>query len=317
MCRCGSVFASNSTEGRGGARPAGSRSCHVSVPPLTAAWMMAGIVMIAGCPPSDRGGEAWIGSPAQPPRADVRRTEPSPPRSGRSIIGLSVLGRPIEYEVHGDGDDVVLIMATIHGNEAAGTALVERMSGLFAERPELLHARRVVLVPVANPDGMARNIRHNVHGIDLNRNFPAPNFSVRDRHGRNPLSEPESRALFALIEQHRPNRIVSIHQPVTCIDYDGPAEQLAEAMAAYCDLPVKRLGSRPGSLGSYVGLVLEVPIITLELPREADDLSPEARWAHYGAALLAAVTFPDPVPDDLIEARVSASAGSEAPVASR
>ena len=40
-----------------------------------------------------------------------------------------------------------------------------------------------------------RQQRRNPHGVDLNRNFPARNFTGREDHGRNALSEPESRAL--------------------------------------------------------------------------------------------------------------------------
>ena len=33
-----------------------------------------------------------------------------------------------------------------------------------------------------------------------------------------------------LICHHFPHRIISIHQPLACIDYDGPAEPLARAI---------------------------------------------------------------------------------------
>ena len=61
--------------------------------------------------------------------------------------------------------------------------------------PALLAGRRVVLLPVINPDGMANGSRFNARGIDLNRNFPAENFSGTARHGTRPLCEPESRAI--------------------------------------------------------------------------------------------------------------------------
>jgi len=108
--------------------------------------------------------------------------------------------------------------------------------------------------------------RENVHGIDLNRNFRASNRLNNETNGLKPLSEPESRAIEAVIRQYHPDRIVSIHQPLNCIDYDGPAQALAARMAQYCDLRVKKLGARPGSLGSYTGEELRIPTITVELP---------------------------------------------------
>lgn len=215
----------------------------------------------------------------------------------QSTIGRSVEGRPIECEIFGDGPDVVLIIATIHGDEPAGTPLVRELSDHLRNHPPLLDGRRIVIVPVANPDGMKKNLRHNVRGVDLNRNFPAGNYATASKHGESPLSEPESRALHRLMQEHPPARIVSIHQPTTlpaCIDFDGPAEGLAHAMARHTDLPIHKIGSRPGSLGSYAGVTMQTPIITLEIPRTADDGDGAALWRRYGAMMLAAIEYPRP-----------------------
>lgn len=212
----------------------------------------------------------------------------------RSVIGTSVEGRPIECEVFGDGRDTILILATIHGNEPAGTPILHELSAHLSQHPELIEGRRIVLVPEANPDGYAKNLRHNVRGVDLNRNFPAGNYQSVGRHGDNPLSEPESQAIYRLIREYSPSRIVSIHQPTTlpaCIDYDGPAQGLASAMAQHTDLPLKKLGSRPGSLGSYAGITLGIPIITLEIPRTHDDRDGPTLWRRYGKMMLAAIEY--------------------------
>ncbi len=203
----------------------------------------------------------------------------------------------MECEVHGDGRDVVLLLATIHGNEVAGTPLLRRLAEHLAANPRIVEGRTVVLVPVANPDGMARGLRNNARGVDLNRNFPAPNFSGRQGHGVKPLSEPESRALHRLLERHRPDRVVSIHQPTNlpaCIDYDGPGAALAREMSRHTDLPLYRIGARPGSLGSYVGTTMGKPIITLEIPRFQGDMDPDVVWERYGRALLAVIAFEGP-----------------------
>ncbi|HWL93930.1 MAG TPA: M14 family zinc carboxypeptidase [Phycisphaerae bacterium] len=214
----------------------------------------------------------------------------------RRTAGRSVQGRPIEYVTFGRGKDVVLILATIHGDEDAGTPLLHELERRLETRGDLIKGKRVVLMAVANPDGYAAQSRLNVRGVDLNRNFPAGNFDDKGNHGERPLSEPESVALHALIDRERPARIISIHQPLNygsaCIDYDGPGEPLAGAMARFCELPVNRIGSRPGSLGSYAGETLGTPIITLELPKEAKGQSGQKLWQDYGQMLLAAITYP-------------------------
>lgn len=219
------------------------------------------------------------------------------PTVQRQTLGRTIQGRPIDCITLGEGNDVILIMATIHGDEDAGTPLVDRLSSHLMDSPEMLRGRRVILMPVVNPDGMAKQTRFNARGIDLNRNFPASNFNTEGHHGNRPLSEPESTAIHALLDRERPSRIISIHQPLNygsaCIDYDGPAEPLARAMADHTDIPVKRIGSRPGSLGSYAGVTLGIPIITLELPKEAKGESSSTLWEMYGKMMVSAVVYPE------------------------
>jgi protein MpaA len=209
------------------------------------------------------------------------------------LVGMSVRNRPIMCLVHGFGPDVILIMATIHGNEPAGTPLVRQLNDYLQQHPELLTGRTVVLLPVANPDGLALGKRYNVNNVDLNRNFEAANRQNNNTNGQTAFSEPEARAIKQLILEYMPDRIVSIHQPLTCIDYDGPAQMLAEQMARYCDLPVKKLGARPGSLGSYAGVTLGIPIITFEMKKDDSNLEPEILWQRYGKALLALIIYPN------------------------
>jgi murein peptide amidase A len=213
-----------------------------------------------------------------------------------AVVGRSVEGRPLMVRVYGNGDDVVLLMAGIHGNEAAGVPVLERLGRELMDRPELLAGRTVVILPQVNPDGVKANKRRNANGVDLNRNFPADNFKTTKGHGDEPLSQPESRAVLKQIERYKPNRIVTFHQPLTCLDYDGEgAQAIAEAMGEHTDLPVKPLGGRPGSLGSFFGIDRGIPCITFELPKNARDMSDKELWDRYGQATLAAVVYPQPL----------------------
>jgi len=215
------------------------------------------------------------------------------PPARHKLIGRSVQGRPLMIQILGDGPDTVLIMATIHGSELAGTPLVNRLIDHLRYNCNLLEGRRVVLYPIANPDGLAAGTRENIRRVDLNRNFETATRVNDETTGFRPLSEPETRALYNLIKEYSPSRIVSIHQPLNCIDYDGPGRALATRMAQYCDLPVRKIGARPGSLGSYTGETLGIATITLELPGEASKDSDQVLWDKYGKALLAAILYPE------------------------
>ena len=210
------------------------------------------------------------------------------------VLGRSLQGRPIRAQILGDGRETTMFIATIHGNEPAGTPLMQRLTEYLSERPDLLEGRRVVVIAVANPDGMAANTRGNIRGVDLNRNFEARNRINNGTNGLRALSEPESRALQVAIREFDPDRIIALHQPLNCIDYDGPAKALAKHMASQCTLPVKKLGARPGSLGSYTGEELGIPTITVEMPDAATKLSEAALWKRYGDAMVAAITHPVP-----------------------
>ncbi len=238
---------------------------------------------------------AGCGEPVLPPEIVTeppRRTTTVLPSIEHHIIGTSVQGRPIMCTVLGQGQDVTLILATIHGNEPAGTPLVQKLVDYLQSKPSLLAGRKVVIMPVANPDGMANNTRYNAKGVDLNRNFAAANRQNSAQNGYTPLSEPEAAAIASVIRQYSPDRIVSIHQPLACIDYDGPAWALADHLAQHCNLRIRKLGAQSGSLGSYAGLTLRIPTITLELPRDADQYNRDYLWQQYGSALLAAVVYP-------------------------
>ena len=277
-------------------RPAGRR--------LLFAVMVAAAIAAPACRPPDQGLRTQPPEPQPAPRPALGQTPKTPPKPKtvtprRFNLGTSVEGRPIECLEFGAGDDVVLIMASIHGNEPAGTPLVRRLANHLADQPDLLRGHRLLIVPAANPDGLAHGKRQNARGVDLNRNFPANNYTSASGHGSSALSEPESRALHQFLLDRKPRRIVSLHQPANygtaCIDYDGPAEPLARAMAAQADLPVRRLGGKNGSLGSFAGVGLGIPTITIELPKNASSLDGEALWAKYGKMLLAAICFPERV----------------------
>ncbi len=213
------------------------------------------------------------------------------PPSQVRVGGRSLMNRMVLYDILGHGQDTTLILSAIHGNEDAGTPLVNRLSRHLQKNTPLLIGRRVVIIPVLNPDGRAARVRYNAHGVDLNRNFESNNRVNNQTNGLGALSEPETKILVDIINEYRPNKIVALHQPLACVDYDGPGLRLAQAMAEACPLPVKKLGARPGSLGAYSGETLHIPTITLEMNAADSNLSDQALWDMYGQSLLAAILF--------------------------
>ena len=153
----------------------------------------------------------------------------------------------------------------------------------------------MVVAPAVNPDGLAEGKRTNAHGVDLNCNYDTWNRRNSKRFGLKPLSEPEARFIVSLIDKYNPDRIVSLHQPIACVDYDGPARDLAKAVSEASGLPMKKIGALPGSLGSYAGVRLNIPILTIELPGDATTMSDEEVWERFGESMLVAIWFPDAV----------------------
>jgi protein MpaA len=205
-------------------------------------------------------------------------------------VPMSVEGRPLEYFVLGpEFERTVLFLATIHGDEAAGTPLLNTMMDTLAADPELLHGQRVVVIPVVNPDGLAANTRRNARNVDLNRNFPASNYKQTTTHGERPLSEPATKLIHQIVQLTKPELIVAFHQAADRIDYDGPAASIAHRMADASPFDVRRMGLREGSLGSWAGATCGIAVVTVELPRSADDLTQEEAWETYGPMVLEAL----------------------------
>jgi protein MpaA len=222
------------------------------------------------------------------PRATLERSE---------IFGRSVQGRPIWAHVLGEGPEVTLIFAAVHGNETATPYQVQQLRVHLKRHPYLLKNRRVVLVPVLNPDGLKRRSRVNARGVDINRNYPGTwrraKRGERFRPGAAPASEPEAQAMIRLTNKYQPHKIVSIHQPLHCIAYSGERSRgLAMAMAKENGYPVKTSVGypTPGGFGGYCENIIKTPVVTLELPWQ----SPQAAWQRNSRALLAAIAFVQP-----------------------
>jgi protein MpaA len=191
---------------------------------------------------------------------------------GREEIGRSVEGRPLTCSRFGTAgrDGALLVVGGVHGDEPASVDAV--MDLAHALEAGVAAEMAVLVLPALNPDGLARGTKNSAHDVDLNRNFPAANFSPAHAAGyfpgAAPLSEPETRALAELVDREAVAAVVAVHAPFACVNYDGPAAAWAAAVAAACGWPARAdIGyPTPGSLGSWLGVDRGLPVLTLELP---------------------------------------------------
>ncbi len=207
-------------------------------------------------------------------------------------LGTSVQGKPIIAHRLGSGEETVIFFGAFHGDEPESTLVVEKLLQHLQENPELLQNRTAVLVPVVNPDGLEAGQRKNANEVDLNRNYPTSNWNSEGKDtdywgGTAPASEPETKIVVELLERYKPDRIISIHCPYKCVNYDGPAERLAKIISEENGYKVEpSIGyPTPGSFGTYAGIEGNIPTITLELPPTGE----EDVWEDNRSALVRAL----------------------------
>lgn len=209
------------------------------------------------------------------------------------VLATSAGARPIEVHrfIGPNPRYRALIFFSIHGDERPAAELARAFGTWLEEHPEAWREREVCFIPVANPDGLAALTRVNAAGVDVNRNFPAENWHTQARGARyNPgphaCSELETRCLMSLIDRLPPDWIVSVHAPLACVDWDGPAEDLARAMAAANGLPARKVGyPTPGSFGSWAGVDRGLPVVTLELDNRLEPEDLERQLAGLAVAV--------------------------------
>ncbi|HEX6640494.1 MAG TPA: murein tripeptide amidase MpaA [Thermoanaerobaculia bacterium] len=196
-------------------------------------------------------------------------------RHASSVYGTSLDGILLTVYLPESGGAEILILAAIHGDEPETTVAVSE-----ALRCLPMGDLRAAVILCGNPDGMVRGTRGNARGVDLNRNFPTSNWradevfyksranDARDialTPGSEPASEPETRALLALIERLNPRAVVSLHSALACID-DSGASHLGRQLADRSALPfLTEIGyPTPGSMGTWAG-ERGLNLVTLEV----------------------------------------------------
>lgn len=171
----------------------------------------------------------------------------------------------------------VLFIGGIHGDEFTAISLSYLWLKALLDNPLKNHFQWLFL-PLVNPDGLQQSPgqRQNADGVDLNRNFPTPDWNksalkiwkthyrsnIRRYPGPYASSEPENQWLVRLIKRYKPDAIISLHAPYGLLDYDGPVHAMPNKIGK---LRLRALGTYPGSLGRYAGETLNIPVLTIEL----------------------------------------------------
>ena len=237
----------------------------------------------------------------------------------------SYLGDPLMWVTYGDEEEhkdkpknVTMIMCGVHGDEITPIKFCfDVLHYLYKLEPNTDEHKNfkdnlIVVAPIANPDSFFRKrpSRTNYRGVDINRNFPTKDWDTRalklwrewyrkDKRrfpGNKPLSEPETYFQVNLIKRYNPNRIISVHAPLTILDYDGPsvanaphghhevalsAKHLLVQMSKKAkDYKIKNYPFFPGSLGNYAGNERNIPTYTLELPT-SDNRKHKEYWDKF------------------------------------
>lgn len=161
----------------------------------------------------------------------------------------------------------VLVIGCMHGDEPQGKYLILEYLKSNTET-------KLLFIPCLNPDGVKNNTRVNANGVDLNRNFPTKNWELTEKNnfygGQEPASEIETKFLINVIEEYKPELILTLHAPYKVVNYDGDALNIAQKISEIIKYPVEAsIGyPTPGSFGTWAGIEKNIPTITLELDEE-------------------------------------------------
>tara|TARA_R110000868_G_scaffold64598_5_gene194089 strand:- start:2642 stop:3709 length:1068 start_codon:yes stop_codon:yes gene_type:complete len=240
-------------------------------------------------------------------------------------------GDPLIYAIWADNNPnpekpitTTLIMCGVHGDEITPIKfcfdVISMLRDIDKSKPEFrenFRNKRVVVAPLVSPDSYFKRYpsRTNARGVDINRNFPTKDWTKdalrlwAHRYGKDKRrypgakagSETETQFQVELIDNFTPGKIVSVHSPLTMLDYDGPedfqtggevgnkASQLLIQMSRKASgYRIKNYPFFPGSLGNYAGNERGIPTFTLELP-SSDNRRHKEYWKQFKGAIRAAI----------------------------
>lgn len=276
----------------------------------------------AARPPGTPGAPAPIGDRSTVLRSAGALATVTGVRTSR-VLGYTRQHRPIvAYEMGNPAAPFrTLVLGSMHGYyERAGEQVVAAIL-----RQPVSMSIDLWVIPTINPDGDAMHRRGNANGVDLNRNWPnawtfiLPGPDNFDSHYSGPfaLSEPETQAMYNFLTVLRPNRMVSMHQPLDAVDStDGGPRDISfrNALANNLQLPISALNCWSTCHGSMTGwLTATQPgaAITVEFPQNVSPayLSGQAASGVLAALIVGVRPPPPPLVDGHLDT-IRASPGT-------
>jgi murein peptide amidase A len=190
-------------------------------------------------------------------------------------IARSAGGKPIYGRRYKGRGQRVLFVGGVHGNETEGVAATQGFFNEYLKERTVTHSGKdLFFIPVLSPDGFLAFSRHNANKVDLNRNMPtkdwkANNLGEKYYSGPTAGSEPESQLLLDVLNDFKPEFILSLHSWKPMFNVNGPAHDYARRMHLGLRYEITEdIGyPTPGSLGTYAGFERQIPTITFEIER--------------------------------------------------
>jgi murein peptide amidase A len=230
----------------------------------------------------------------------------------------SNLGTPLIWTTFGEEkspskENTTLIMCGVHGDEITPIKLcwdlIRELKANHSFKDKL-----VVVAPLVAPDSFFKNppTRTNGRGVDVNRNFPTADWNSQalyrwknhlkkdKRKYPGPYAASEQETIFQmnLILRYKPNKVISVHSPLSILDYDGPSfkmeagksakkllDQMSQKSAGY---KVSNYPIFPGSLGNWSGKEKHIPTYTLELPN-SNPKETDKFWSLFKDSIIYAI----------------------------
>jgi serine/threonine protein kinase len=175
-------------------------------------------------------------------------------------IGSSVQNKPIEAVRFGAGENVIMLIGGLHAGAAPSTvSLAQRTVNYFRSNLQLIpdSATLYVIISVSpdSPTAPGELIgRLNANGVDLNRNWDCRwvqdakwrGQTISSSGGPSPLSEPETQALAAFIQQKGADAVVfwearaanGLSSPGACGDRSLVSGRLAQIYGLAAGYPI-------------------------------------------------------------------------------
>lgn len=231
-------------------------------------------------------------------------------------FGETVQKNPIYGIVCGNPDNAILLIGYTHPGESGAELILYTVEQALLLNKDLLKTTGIVAIPVLNID--ARNLltegfpqykRHNINGVDLNRNYPAEweknPTNLRPFSGNYPgpsgASEPETQSVIKAIDMYNPKMVLDYHWMGTLTGCDFLSVNTTDALKTKIDQMAKKyaegynfdvkdplpgkvsISRNPATTTRYCVTVRNIPAVTLEGWSRSREF-PGLLRAEYGLA---------------------------------